>query len=207
MRDKNEIIITSSSGRGLQKLLKALKAEHFEIKLYSQEVLLKSDIQWRQLACLIINVDADESTGNKFPGFFIKLKQLNPKFPVIFLIPKESISWAVKAAKMRMRHIHEKPLLPNAIQAIIDTIQSEGQMEHTFLQDLLSPKEKQVLNYILRGYTNKKIASLIKKSVRTIEEHRANVMSKMGVDNVTELFSLAVQANLLESEGKGDEEE
>jgi len=51
----------------------------------------------------------------------------------------------------------------------------------------LTPRERQVLALILRGRTNRKIASQLKLSVRTVEAHRARIMAKKGARSVVEL--------------------
>ncbi|MEQ6118598.1 response regulator transcription factor [Reichenbachiella sp. MALMAid0571] len=52
----------------------------------------------------------------------------------------------------------------------------------------ITKREKQILNLIYNGVTNKDIAEQLGKSVRTIETHRFNIMKKLGVGNITELL-------------------
>ena len=56
---------------------------------------------------------------------------------------------------------------------------------------VLTPIEKQVLAYIMRGEGNKQIARIMERSVRTIEEHRAHIMQKLGAGNLVELAKIA----------------
>src|SRR5690606_966555 len=56
---------------------------------------------------------------------------------------------------------------------------------------ILSTREQQVLELVLRGKTNREIAEQLGLGVRTIEFHRGNVMEKLGATNVTELKALA----------------
>lgn len=52
----------------------------------------------------------------------------------------------------------------------------------------VTKREKEILQLIYQGVTNKDIAEMLGKSVRTIETHRFNIMKKLGVNNITELL-------------------
>jgi DNA-binding NarL/FixJ family response regulator len=56
------------------------------------------------------------------------------------------------------------------------------------LSKILSKREQQVLAHVLALKSNQEIAELMALSVRTVEFHRANLMSKLGVNNVMELY-------------------
>ena len=60
----------------------------------------------------------------------------------------------------------------------------------------LTKKEKQILSLILSGKTNIEISHILKKSKRTIEAHRFNMMKKMDVKNLTELSIMASRYGL-----------
>ncbi len=63
----------------------------------------------------------------------------------------------------------------------------EGAIFDITPQKLLSPTERKVLRLVMDGKSNKEIADELKRSVRTIEDHRAHIMRKLGVDNAIEL--------------------
>lgn len=52
---------------------------------------------------------------------------------------------------------------------------------------MLTPSEYQVLELVIKGLSNSQIASHLKRSARTIEDHRANIMRKFDVDNLVDL--------------------
>ena len=62
--------------------------------------------------------------------------------------------------------------------------------------DLLSPREREVLEGLLAGLPNKTIAYDLAISPRTVEIHRARVMDKMGARSLSELIRLALAAGL-----------
>jgi len=62
----------------------------------------------------------------------------------------------------------------------------------------LTPRELDVLRLLVRGNTNRQTAEVLGLSVRTIENHRANLMGKLGISSRVELVSYAEEHDLLE---------
>jgi len=60
----------------------------------------------------------------------------------------------------------------------------------------LTPREQEVMGYVLRSRPNKAIAAELGISIKTVELHRANLMAKMKVRSPTELVRLALIAGL-----------
>lgn len=56
--------------------------------------------------------------------------------------------------------------------------------------DRLSDRERQVIDYVYEGATNKKIAILLGISIKTVEKHRGKAMKKMNVSSLAELIRL-----------------
>lgn len=63
---------------------------------------------------------------------------------------------------------------------------------------LLSDREKEILTYIAKGYSNKEIAEQLIISVKTVETHKGNVMEKLGLKTRPELVKYAVKKGLLD---------
>ncbi len=64
--------------------------------------------------------------------------------------------------------------------------------------ELLTPREIDVLRLLAKGYTNRQIADVLCLSMRTVEGHRASLMSKLNVHSRVELTSFAEENDLLE---------
>lgn len=64
--------------------------------------------------------------------------------------------------------------------------------------DLLSTREREVLQQLAEGKTNKEIASLLNLSVYTVDGHRTRIMEKLGLHSVGELVRFAVRNGLVE---------
>ena len=63
---------------------------------------------------------------------------------------------------------------------------------------LLSPREQQVMRKVVEGDTTKKVAEELCLSPKTVENHRANLMKKLGVHNKMELIRYAVKLGLVD---------
>jgi two-component system response regulator NreC len=63
--------------------------------------------------------------------------------------------------------------------------------------DLLTPREKEVLQLLAEGKTNKEVSGLLDLSLYTIETHRTNLMQKLGLHNTAELVLYAVRKKII----------
>jgi DNA-binding NarL/FixJ family response regulator len=61
----------------------------------------------------------------------------------------------------------------------------------------LSPRERQVLDHLLDGYSNKDIARRLQLSVRTVETHRETIRRKLGAERMVDLVKQAVRFGLM----------
>jgi two-component system response regulator NreC len=64
--------------------------------------------------------------------------------------------------------------------------------------DGLSPREREVLQLIAEGYTNKEIADILCISIKTVQAHRANLMAKLDLHDRGELIKYAIQKKIIE---------
>jgi len=76
--------------------------------------------------------------------------------------------------------------------AVQPTLNKRGSLES------LTPREMDVLRLLAKGHTNRQIADALNVSVRTVEGHRANLMSKLELHSRVELTSFAEEHNLLD---------
>ncbi len=83
------------------------------------------------------------------------------------------------------------------IDKILNKSTNSENKEHVPEIPELTKREKQILSLIVEGHSNRKIATLLDKSIRTIETHRFNLMKKLKVKNVVELIKKAEQFHLI----------
>jgi len=73
----------------------------------------------------------------------------------------------------------------------------ESARDSSTLLRALTPREMEVLKLVAEGYTNQEIADQLVVSIKTVQAHRANVMEKLGLRNITHLVRFAVRAGLI----------
>ena len=127
---------------------------------------------------------------------FERLKALACPWPVLFLTGNGDVGMAVAAVKNGAWDFLEKPFHDNelvdrvqqALAAASAAIDVDAEA-HRLRQALgsLSPREREVLDELIRGHYNKTIADHLGITPRTVEFHRANIFDKMGVSSAIEL--------------------
>jgi DNA-binding NarL/FixJ family response regulator len=90
-----------------------------------------------------------------------------------------------------------KPYLPATTQSVLvkEWLDGGGQGP----RDRLTPRELDVVKLIAEAYTNKQIAEILTVSEKTVESHRANVLSKLGMRDRVELVRYAIRRGLIEA--------
>lgn len=73
----------------------------------------------------------------------------------------------------------------------------KGDAMSTRTSALLTPRERQIVDLIWSGHTNKEMARDLLLSIKTIEAHRGNAMRKMGVHKVSQLLKYALRHDLV----------
>jgi DNA-binding NarL/FixJ family response regulator len=90
----------------------------------------------------------------------------------------------------------EEFVSPVTERAVIKEWLKSGRQEP--LEDPLTPRELDVVKLIAEAYTNKQIAEALHVSEKTVESHRANVLSKLGMRDRVELVRYAIRRGLVE---------
>lgn len=65
---------------------------------------------------------------------------------------------------------------------------------------ILTPREMEVLKLVAEGYTNQEIADKLVLSIKTVQAHRANVMGKLELHDITQLVRFALRHGMVSPE-------
>ena len=134
-----------------------------------------------------------------------RLLQMRVLLPVIVMTAGGDVQTAVRAMKAGAIDFIEKPfddeVMLSAIEASLAPA-GQGDKADEILDaarrlGALSPRERQVLDVLLAGHPNKVIAYDLGLSVRTVEVHRARMMERLGVRQLSEAIRVAVMAALV----------
>ena len=159
----------------------------------AEDFLLSYD---RTLACcLVLDVRMPGTSGLELQR---TLKEAAVSVPTIMMSGHANVRMAVDAMSQGAMTFLEKPFRMNELSAAIEKAieQSRQRLGDAELKshlrqklDSLTPKEREVLDLLLVGRTNKEIASELHLSVRAIEDRRSRLMKRMGFASIVELVT------------------
>jgi two-component system, LuxR family, response regulator DctR len=180
-------------------LLLTSRGLHARAYAGGEQFLAEVDTAWPDgPTCVLLDVRMRELSGLET---FDRLRARKPNHPapVIFLTGHGDISMAVDAVKNGAFDFFEKPFSDNRlVDRVMEALQESS---NRLLQagstdrirgrlERLTARERDVMDLILQGKLNKIIADELGISMRTVEVHRSNVFSKMGVRSAVELARL-----------------
>lgn len=155
----------------------------------------------------------------------LRIRQKLPTVQVLMLTMHESEEYFLQALRMGAAGYIVKQAAPHELQAAVRAVArgevflypglakalvrayltqpsqtiTSSQDENTLLQDLhiLTPREMEVLTHVAEGKTNQEIANQLGISIKTVQAHRANVMEKLGLHDITQLVRFAIRHGLI----------
>lgn len=86
---------------------------------------------------------------------------------------------------------------PTISDSVMTMLLSPPDTDANSAADLLTPREREVLQLVAEGHTNSSVANELSISVKTVEKHRANVMSKLEVTDLASLVREAIRKGLI----------
>ncbi|MFE9360439.1 response regulator [Streptomyces olivaceoviridis] len=102
----------------------------------------------------------------------------------------------VAACRAAMRD--EPFLYPGAVTALIRNYLDRARRGEEAPDQVLTPREEEVLKLVAEGHSSKEIAELLFISVKTVQRHRANLLQKLGLRDRLELTRYAIRVGLIE---------
>jgi two-component system response regulator FixJ len=124
-----------------------------------------------------------------------------PEVSIVVLVRHGDVEMAVEAMKAGAAECLELPVETARLLSLLDTLPRPVGREGRDRHAQLTPVERVVLQHILDDRTNRQIADLLSRSVRTIEVHRRNIMQKLGAANRVELVRKALCTSMREDDG------
>jgi two-component system sensor kinase FixL len=178
-----------------------LSSHAYSTEIYSggRELLREAKLA---RGCILLDLRMPDMSGHEVQE---ELARRGVDLPVVVMSAHGDLGSAVKAMKLGAVDFIEKPPREDELLAAIDRAihafeqgrdRREAKSRAVAKLDKLSPRERQILQGLLAGLSNKVMARRLDLSPRTIEMHRANMMDDLGVSSLPEAVRLAIDGGL-----------
>jgi FixJ family two-component response regulator len=174
-----------------------LTASGYQVKAMSSSEEYLENNDHSGAGCLILDVFLEGVSGLELQN---KLQQMHSHLPIIFITGQGNIPMSVNTLKNGAFDFLEKPFdhekLIEAVTgalALSHKLQSKNDdiLRCQHLIDVLTPREHQILAFVITGMLNKQIAGKLNIAEHTVKLHRHNICDKLGVKSVPEIILIA----------------
>ncbi len=183
------IVDDDNAVRSALKLL--FRTAQLDVEAFSSADAFLEDADLTQRCCVLLDIRMPGMTGT---ALHEELRRRSYRVPVIFITGHGDIPMAVDAMKKGAFDFIEKPFddeqLLSQVRAALESFDpaEAEKAEAGAPLELLSSRQREVLQRVLDGKPSRQIAEELAISVKTVEFHRARIMQKLGVKTAAELF-------------------
>jgi FixJ family two-component response regulator len=158
--------------------------------------------------CILLDINLEGKSGLQLQE---ELLTRECNLPVIFMTGHGNVKLSVETLKKGALNFLEKPCDPDDLLKSIDDAMKLSNSEKERNEEIrkvrqlaskLSPRESEVLRYIISGMLNKQIASELNIAEHTVKLHRHSISEKLGVKSVPEIIRIADKAGVKPIENK-----
>jgi FixJ family two-component response regulator len=184
-------------------LERVLSAAGYEVRAFDSAERFLDEHDHDAPGCLVLDLCMPGMSGLDAQRVLVDSKRARP---IIFLTAQGNIEASVRAMKVGAVDFLTKPIeIQHLLGAVEQALRldlaarAERAMRGTieWCLESLTPRERQVMEHVIRGRLNKQIAADMRIGEKTVKVHRARVMSKMRVRSVAELVGLSTKAGIL----------
>ena len=194
------VFVVDDDEAALDSLVLLLRSESLNPRAFSSAEAFLASLDPNARGCVISDVRMPGMDGVQL---LKTLKAMGCMLPVIVITGHADVTVAVQAMKAGAADFIEKPFESELILRLVRACLEENDealdanakiVRVRRRMESLTARERQVLELIITGSSNKQIAAALAISPRTVEIYRANVMSKMRADSLSELVRITLSA-------------
>ena len=200
MVETANVVVIDDDEAVLDSLRVLLEEEGFGVATFDRAGAFLECSEDRSPSCLVTDIRMPDLDGLEL------LQALSTRGPlpaVIVITGHGEVPLAVQAMKLGAHDFIEKPFDPHALvtsirAALAADAKPAATMDTAILRrlELLTPREREILEQLVIGRSNKMIARELTISPRTVEIHRARVMEKIEAENLSQLVRIALKAGI-----------
>jgi two-component system, LuxR family, response regulator FixJ len=205
MPEQNPIYVVDDDEGVRHSLAFLLKSAKFKVEAFESADAFLAALPSRVPSCIITDVRMPGMSGLEL---LKRLRRDGHPVTVIVITGHGDVPLAVEAMKNGAFDFLEKPFDDEVLLKTVSNALNRQEFDEKRAADRaatldkiasLSPRERQVLDGLVAGLPNKTIAYDLKISPRTVEIYRANLMTKMEADSLSELVRMALFAGVLDA--------
>src|ERR1700693_850312 len=203
MQNRGKVYVIDDDEAMRDSLNFLLDSADYEVTLFDSAVKFLDALPSLGFGCVVSDVRMAGLDGIEL---LKRMKAGHSAFPIVIMTGHGDVPLAVEAMKLGAVDFLEKPFEDDRLIGMIEMAlrqaesgaQSEA-MTHDIASRIasLSPRERQVMDGLIAGFSNKLIARDYDISPRTIEVYRAHVVTKLQAGSLSELVRLAIRAGAL----------
>jgi FixJ family two-component response regulator len=166
-----------------------------------KDLLLVEDIYMP--GCILLDIFLGEESGLKLQD---AIKNKFENIPIIFITGHGDIPMSVEALKKGAINFLQKPVDDKILLMAVDEAIKNSQVllnlqmqkeECNALINSLTPRELEILRFVIKGMLNKQIAVKLNITEHTVKLHRGRITEKLGVKSVPEIIYIAERSNIV----------
>jgi FixJ family two-component response regulator len=204
MSNQNPTVFVVDDDLSLRKALsRLLKSEGYDVETFSSaQEFLHADPRCDGPACLVLDMKMPGLNGLDLQQ---ELHKREYAIPIVFITGHGDIPMGVKAMKKGAIEFLTKPFDDEVLLGAVEEALKKDMANRSAMNErqsilqrvkLLTPREYEILTYVITGMLNKQIAYDLDISEKTVKVHRGRVMEKLGIDSVAQLVRLAEKADI-----------
>ncbi len=152
---------------------------------------------WR--GCILIDIRMPGMDGLALQR---RLREMGSTLPVVVMTAHGDVESAREAFRSQAVDFLEKPIdQPRLMAAVNEAFRRQSEVQETQahaseferLLDTLTAREREVMDLVVAGRHNREIATMLGISTRTVEVHKARMMTKLGTQRIPDLVRLTLQ--------------
>jgi len=199
---KPTVFVIDDDPSVLKSLARLVRSLGFDAETFASAEQFLTRKHFDGVGCIVLDVRMPGLSGMDLQD---ELSKADYSMPIIFITGHGNIPMSVQAMKKGAVDFLTKPFddeeLLQAVKKAIEkdrTAKEERAQVHDIRRriETLTPREHEVLRYVITGMLNKQIALKLDIAEKTVKVHRGRLMEKLGVDSVADLVRLAEKAGI-----------
>ncbi|SDR63843.1 two component transcriptional regulator, LuxR family [Rhizobiales bacterium GAS113] len=193
------VFIVDDDEAVLDSIAELVSSVGLRVATFSSAQQFRDGFDSEQPGCLVLDVRMAHMSGLELQQ---ELNAIGARIPIVFISGHADIPVAIKTIKAGAVDFVQKPyrdqqLLDSINDAlrrdVVDRRGADARDGVAVRLALLTQREREVMDQVVKGLSSKSIARALNISYRTVELHRSHILDKLGVRSVAELIRLVFE--------------